>query len=122
LANSGQTKQVPGTTNTVRIDNPHVPGQQEHAHIYDKNGNPIGVVNKDGTSSHGTNLDKLPKNKKILDYLRLKGFLLGLLGDVVMALDLAKQTACLECAQSGDGIACAACQAFSDENQSCPIY
>ncbi len=33
LANSGQTIKVPGTNATVRIDNPHVPGQQQHAHV-----------------------------------------------------------------------------------------
>jgi RHS repeat-associated protein len=71
LASSGVPKTVPGTTTKVRIDNPHVPGQQKHAHVYPKNGNPC-VVNKDGTSSHGSKANL--KNKKLLDYLKNKGF------------------------------------------------
>jgi RHS repeat-associated protein len=50
---SGKNTQIPGTNNTVRVDPPHVPGQQTHAHIYDKNGNLITAINKDGTGSHG---------------------------------------------------------------------
>ncbi|GLQ97856.1 RHS repeat-associated core domain-containing protein [Dyella mobilis] len=35
---SGQWQQVPGTNTWVRIDGPHVPGQQTHAHIQTKGG------------------------------------------------------------------------------------
>ena len=79
LAKSGQMVKVPGTNTTVRIDNPHVPGQQKHAHIYTK-GKPTTVINKDGTGSHGTDVKKVTKNKKVLEYLRKKGFKLGVYG------------------------------------------
>jgi hypothetical protein len=72
LAKSGQTVEVPGTNATVRIDNPHVEGQQKHAHVCQKGCEEI-VVNLDGTGSHGTDPSKL-KNRKILAYLASKGF------------------------------------------------
>ena len=71
LVNSGLTKTIPGTTTKVRIDNPHVPGQQRHAHIYPKNGKSC-VINQDGTGSHGSNPNI--KNKKIKDFLKKNGF------------------------------------------------
>ncbi len=71
LASSGVGVKVPGTTTKVRIDNPHVPGQQKHAHIYHKKGNGC-VVNRDGSGSHGTK-PKI-KNNKLIDYLKKKGF------------------------------------------------
>ncbi|MGC0014151.1 RHS repeat-associated core domain-containing protein, partial [Ralstonia pseudosolanacearum] len=92
LANSGIPKQVPGTTNTVRIDPPHVPGQQSHAHIYDKNGNLITAINKDGTGSHGQCPDDLPKNKKLRDFLMKKGFALGALADIIFMKDWVQST------------------------------
>jgi RHS repeat-associated protein len=71
LASSGKTVDLGGGT-TVRIDNPHVPGQQEHAHVESPKGE--AVVNKDGTQSHKGkgNLDNL--NNKAKDFLRGKGF------------------------------------------------
>jgi hypothetical protein len=72
LGLAGETKQVPGTTTTVRIDNPVQPNQQTHAHINQK-GKPEIVINKDGTGSHGKDPSKL-KNKKVLSYLAKKGF------------------------------------------------
>lgn len=71
LASSGQTTNLGGGT-TVRIDNPHVPGQQEHAHVQTPKGE--AVVNQDGSQSHKGkgNLDNL--NKKAKDFLRGKGF------------------------------------------------
>jgi len=79
LAKSGKTIKVPGTTTTVRIDNPHVPGQQRHAHINTK-GQPTTVINQDGTGSHGTDVRKVTKNKKVLEFLRKKGFKLSVYG------------------------------------------
>lgn len=76
LAKSGQTVEVPGTTTTVRVDPPHVPGQQKHAHICQKGCEEI-VINVDGTSSHGTVPSKV-KNKKVLRYLAKKGFRVAL--------------------------------------------
>ncbi|MEO2174633.1 MAG: RHS repeat-associated core domain-containing protein [bacterium] len=49
LAKSGQTTNLGGGI-TVRIDNPHVPDQQQHAHVKTPKGK--AVVNKDGTRSH----------------------------------------------------------------------
>ncbi|PWU27793.1 sugar-binding protein [Pseudomonas sp. RW407] len=77
LASSGVPGKIPGTQITVRIDKPHVPGQQEHAHINQK-GKPEVVINKDGSGSHGTDPKKAPRNKKLLDFLRKQGFKLGL--------------------------------------------
>lgn len=84
-------KQVPGTNNTVRVDPPHVPRQQTHAHIYDKNGNLITAINQNGTGSHGMCPNALPKNKKLLNYLLGKGFLLGALGDLLFIRELTNQ-------------------------------
>jgi RHS repeat-associated protein len=89
LANSGQMKKVPGTNFTVRIDPPHVPGQQSHAHVYDNKGNLITAVSKDGSPSHGMCPDvEMPKNKKLLDFLRVAGFKLSFVGDVLFLRDL----------------------------------
>jgi RHS repeat-associated protein len=68
LASSGQTIKVPGTNATVRIDNPHVEGQQKHVHVNQKGKDQI-VINKDGTGSHGTEPSDL-KNKKVKDFLK----------------------------------------------------
>ncbi|RDH43684.1 hypothetical protein [Zooshikella ganghwensis] len=65
--------QVPGTTTTVRVDNPHVPGQQKHAHVKPK-GKPEVVINKDGTGSHNSDPKNLTKNKKVREFLKKKGF------------------------------------------------
>ncbi|MEX8514390.1 RHS repeat-associated core domain-containing protein [Leptothrix ochracea] len=86
---SGVGPQVPGTQYRVRIDPPHVPGQQTHAHVYDKQGNPITAVSQDGSSSHGSCPSKeMPKNKKLLDFLRAKSFALGIVGDVLFLQQL----------------------------------
>lgn len=63
-----------GGGNSVRIDRPHVPGQQTHAHFETPKGS--GVVNMDGTQSHQSrgSLDNL--NKKMTEFLKSKGFLL----------------------------------------------
>ncbi len=72
------TIKVPGTNATVRIDPPAPthPNSQAHAHIKQKGLKEI-VINKDGTGSHSTNPKNL-KNKKILDFLRKRGFKLGI--------------------------------------------
>lgn len=72
LASSGQPVKVPGTNTTVAIHNPHVPGQQKHAHICQKGCDPV-VVNIDGTGSHGTDPTQI-RNKKVLKHLVLHGF------------------------------------------------
>ncbi|MES2296810.1 MAG: Ig-like domain-containing protein [Pseudomonadota bacterium] len=72
LANSGVKVQIPGgKETTVRIDNPHVPGQQKHAHVCEKGCKEI-VVNEDGTGSHGTDPKSL--TNRVKNYLRKKGF------------------------------------------------
>lgn len=98
---SGKTEKIPGgNPTTVRIDKPHVPGQQTHAHVCEKGCKEI-VVNKDGTGSHGTDPKKL-KNK-VKDFLRKKGFKLMVcppfLEDVVL------QIAAEEC-RAGNPISC----------------
>jgi len=71
LASSGQFKDI-GSGNRVRIDNPHVPDQQRHAHFETPKGN--GVVNQDGSQSHKNKgrLDNM--NKKVKKYLKKNGF------------------------------------------------
>ncbi len=61
-----------GGGNSVRIDGPHVPGQQKHAHVKTPKGN--AVINQDGTQSHKNKgkMDNL--NKKVKKYLKDKGF------------------------------------------------
>jgi hypothetical protein len=38
----------------IRIDQPTYGAGQQHAHIYGRKGNEIGVINIDGSASHGT--------------------------------------------------------------------
>jgi RHS repeat-associated protein len=86
---SGAGTRVPGTNYLVRVDPPHVPGQMTHAHVYDSKGNPITAVAQDGSSSHGSCPAKeMPKNKKLLDFLRSKGFALGFVGDALLLQQL----------------------------------
>lgn len=44
---------------SVRVDNPHQPGQQKHAHIQLK-GHEIAAVNQNGTPSHNSDLSVVP--------------------------------------------------------------
>ncbi len=69
---AGETVDLGGGTK-VRVDNPHVPGQQQHAHVKTPKGEV--VVNKDGTQSHKSkgSLDNLNnKARKFLE--KVKGF------------------------------------------------
>lgn len=59
------------TTNTMRIDQPTHGAGQTHAHIYGRKGNVMGVVNLDGTASHGT---QMRLSKKDAETLRVNGF------------------------------------------------
>ncbi len=52
----------------IRIDQPKHGVGQTHAHVYGRRGNEIGVINLDGSSSHGS---KMKLHKK--DILALKG-------------------------------------------------
>lgn len=45
-----------GTSDAMRIDQPTHGVGQPHVHIYGRKGNEIGVVNLDGTGSHGTKM------------------------------------------------------------------
>lgn len=69
---AGETVDLGGGTK-VRVDNPHVPGQQQHAHVKTPKGEV--VVNKDGTQSHKSkgSLDKLNKQINFLGCLRSSG-------------------------------------------------
>jgi hypothetical protein len=59
--------------NNIRIDQPtHLHGDgQTHAHVLGRKGNELGVVNLDGTGSHGS---KLKLHDKDADALRARGF------------------------------------------------
>jgi len=66
-----------GGGNRVRIDKPHVPGQQTHAHYQTPKGS--GVVNMDGTQSHRSQGSLKNLNRKMRAYLKSKGFNLSAL-------------------------------------------
>ena len=107
LASSGRWQQVPGTNTWVRIDPPHVPGQQTHAHV-DTKGNVEVAVNIDGSASHGSDLTKMTRSKKVLDFLAKKGFALkclGGIGDALLINDVIKNEEAQDCAK-GDSGAC----------------
>ena len=56
---------------SIRVDQPTHGIGQAHAHIYGRKGKEIGVVNLDGTSSHGT---KMIIDKDRAETLRAHGF------------------------------------------------
>lgn len=59
------------TSNKIRIDKPTHGAGQTHAHIYGRKGKEMGVVNLDGTASHGKPMT-LPK--KDAETLTAHGF------------------------------------------------
>jgi hypothetical protein len=71
-----------GGGTTVRIDQPHVPEQQRHAHVTTPKGEV--VVNEDGSQSHRSrgNLGNLTNKAK--RFLRLKGFLIPSVFDFLL--------------------------------------
>ncbi|MET7143730.1 RHS repeat-associated core domain-containing protein, partial [Xanthomonas sp. PPL139] len=78
LAKTLPTTKVPGgTPTTVRIDAPHVDGQQRHAHVCERGCREI-VVNEDGSGSHGTDPREL-KNR-VRAFLRGYGFNVSVCG------------------------------------------
>ncbi len=54
---------------SARLDRAHQPGMQDHVHVQFK-GNDLSIINRDGTQSHNTTRDDVPKY--VLDYLRNK--------------------------------------------------
>lgn len=54
----------------ARTDPPHPPNTQPHTHVYLR-GNEVFVINKDGTSSHNSDLSGMPS--KILTGLKRRG-------------------------------------------------
>jgi len=98
LANSGRTEKVNGgRPTTVRVDNPHVEGQQRHAHVCAKGCKEI-IVNQDGSGSHGT--DPAGISDRVREFLRRKGFSLATCGG---ALNVAKEIA-REACERGDPV------------------
>jgi len=59
------------SSNTMRIDHATHGAGQTHAHIYARKGDQLGVVNLDGTSSHGT---RMRVSKQDTEVLRQHGF------------------------------------------------
>jgi hypothetical protein len=59
------------TRNTIRIDHPTHGVGQTHAHIYGRKGKEIGVINLDGSASHGTRMRLTEPDSAIL---RAHGF------------------------------------------------
>jgi RHS repeat-associated protein len=111
---SGRWQQVPGTNTWVRIDSAHVAGQQKHAHI-DTKGTVEVAVNIDGTASHHSDLSKMTRSKKVLEFLTKKGFALkclGGIGDAFLIQDIVKNVEAENCA-AGDVNACATYQWLS---------
>lgn len=65
-------KWVPGRFPTsLRIDQPTHGVGQPHAHVHGRKGDQLGVVNFDGTASHGTKMRLHPKDAAAL---RARGF------------------------------------------------
>jgi len=60
-----------GTSDTMRIDHATHGAGQTHVHIYGRKGNQLGVVNIDGSGSHGT---QMRLSKKQASVLRGHGF------------------------------------------------
>lgn len=58
-------------TKNIRIDNPTYGAGQTHAHIHGRRGDVIGIVNFNGTASHGTKCILHPKDAAAL---RAQGF------------------------------------------------
>lgn len=71
----------------IRIDQPTHGVGQPHAHVYGRNREKIGVVNLDGSSSHGT---KCRLNDADADALRARGFSIRT-GNIVEWLELPRQ-------------------------------
>jgi hypothetical protein len=61
------------TSNTMRIDHATHGAGQTHAHIYGRKNNQLGIVNIDGTGSHGTQM-RLTKDDA--ETLRQQGFII----------------------------------------------
>ncbi len=62
-----------GGGNSVRIDSKNLqPNQQRHAHFETPKGK--GIVNADGTGSHGKKSNLQNLNKTMKKYLKSKGF------------------------------------------------
>lgn len=57
--------------NKIRVDHPTHGVGQTHAHIYGRKGNEMGVINIDGTPSHGTSMTVSKQDAKTL---RSNGF------------------------------------------------
>ena len=57
---------------SIRFDKAHVQGQQDHTHFMIKN-NEIGVINRDGTPSHGSDIGRIPNN--MINAAKDKGFI-----------------------------------------------
>jgi hypothetical protein len=55
-----------------RSDRPHTTGIQQHNHILFK-GNEVAVINKDGTPSHNTSRDGIPRH--VIDHMVKKKFI-----------------------------------------------
>lgn len=119
LSNSGQWKPVPGTNSQVRMDPPHVPGQQPHVHVQTK-GFPEVAINADGTASHGSDLTKMSRAKKLLNFLRSNGFAVKCLSglqDVFFIRDIVSGVSAEQCEQ-GDIAACQTYQFLQGEDPS----
>jgi hypothetical protein len=82
-------KWIPGRfRDNIRIDQATHGVGQTHAHVYGRNRGEIGVVNLDGSSSHGT---KCRLNQADADALRARGFSIKP-GNIVEWFELPKQT------------------------------
>ena len=109
LANSGKTEKiVGGRPTTVRVDNPHVDGQQRHAHVCAKGCKEV-IVNQDGSGSHGTDPGGL--SDRVKQFLRGKGFSLSACAG---AIGVAKEIAREGC-ERGDPVKCDIFKALGGE-------
>lgn len=76
---------------SIRIDQPTHGVGQAHAHVYGRKGGELGVVNFDGSASHGS---KVRLSDEDADALRARGFTIPA-GNIVEWLVLADQPSLL---------------------------
>ncbi|GLQ97855.1 hypothetical protein GCM10007863_22750 [Dyella mobilis] len=81
-------------------------------------------MNLDGTPSHGSDLSKMTRSKKVLQFLAKKGFAvecLSTVGDAFFIQDLVKNVEAEACSR-GDAIACGVYQSMSGQPPGQPMY
>jgi hypothetical protein len=77
---------------SARKDRAHVPGQKDHVHVMLR-GNDLAIINLDGTPSHNTDINQIPKH--LHPRLKKMGVVIGEARLIIEATDLAEIIAIL---------------------------